>query len=1439
MVRKRKLWSGLLSVLLLLSLSLSIMPTPAAQAAGLQLTEDFESYGNATTGYTSPVGSTSTSTQPWKSVVGGGTSWSMDEEGATQNHYLRQTDATTGVTYVVTNDQWGAATPAIQTNDLTLSGKLKVTGANSTYAGLVARYSGSGTTATYYRFTMKKNSSSYQFYLEKVTGNTKISVPQTAGTPNASGVSVANTTLSTSFDSLGYLPVKLQINQNADGSLTLQAYYGSTLILSGTDTTPYTSGQVGVYSYAGATAFDDIRVDLKTVNEEFESYGNAASGYTSPVGSASTSAQPWKTAVGGSTSWQMGEETVAVGLNHFLKQTDTTTGVTYVLTNDQWGAVTPSIQTGDLTLTGKLKITGANSTYAGLVARYSGSGSTATYYRFTMKKNSSSYQFYLEKVTGNTKISVPQTAGTPNASGVSVANATLSTSFDSLGYLPMKLQSTLNTDGSLTLQGYYGSTLVLSGTDTSPYTSGQVGLYSYAGTTAFDDITATAASGSTSTPTAPSAPTGVTSSLPSTGAVSIAWTASATATGYNVKMASSGSGPFTTVNSTPISATNYTVTGLSIGQTYYFVVSALNTAGEGSNSTPAISAIPQTISNPPVSVSNSTQLVQAINAAAPGTVIELENGNYATFSINGKHGDASNSIVIKAKNKGMAVFNAGPIKFTNSSYITIQDMTFVMDSTASNWIRITGCNHMRITNNYFHSPSSATDATKSSWVYIDGWSSHHNQVDHNLMENKKDRGKFILFDGNRDTVAGTYEITQYDVVEYNIFRNTLPRQENESEGIRLGVTDLVHLNAYATIQYNIFDHVDSDPEYVSVKSGGNVIRYNYFIESLGEVSLRSGNGSSVYGNMFIGNGREVLPSNPDSRTLGTGGVRVYGQNHKVYNNYFQGLTGTEWDATIALTTGDNDNLTQPIPSNNHYIAKNIMIANNTLVDNKSGIELGFVRYGMAPQNITFANNVVVGGQQELIKIMTPIPGLSWSGNMMFPQHGVPLITGNSAALTETEVKVAYPMMKEAVLNLSQADYAWLWTSSEYDRLRFISYKKLAANSPAINSSVGNYGSGGELSFVTEDVEHETRAGVPDVGADEYTADLLTDLTAPSWSSGTPLSLGTITPRQVTLNWPSANDDTNIVGYRIYRNGVLYDTTFANRTSYTASELLPGTSYTFKVEAMDQASRTTVSNTITAATPAMTGITISGVPASIALGGGVKQLQVTAHFADASTENAAGAGVAFTSSQGSVVSVSSTGGITGVSLGSANVSASYNGFTSSAQTITVKTPTQTTKVVDADTYVDSVTSTNANTNYSTTTTMLIQTDGGKQAGYMKAAVPTLLGTVDTVLLRLYVATAQAGADLLLHGIATDSWDPTLITAANQPVRAFTDVDGGNLAVSAGTYVTFDVTKYVQTQTDGTLSFRLSMVSDDNPATVYTREYTDMNKAPTLIFTTITP
>ena len=90
----------------------------------------------------------------------------------------------------------------------------------------------------------------------------------------------------------------------------------------------------------------------------------------------------------------------------------------------------------------------------------------------------------------------------------------------------------------------------------------------------------------------PSAPTGLGATPSGTSAV-LAWTAVSGATSYQVKQATSASGPFTVIGSP---ATNsFTTASLTPGTTYYFVVSAVNSVGEGGNSASAsciIGALP-------------------------------------------------------------------------------------------------------------------------------------------------------------------------------------------------------------------------------------------------------------------------------------------------------------------------------------------------------------------------------------------------------------------------------------------------------------------------------------------------------------------------------------------------------------------------------------------------------------------------------------------------------------------------------------------------------------------------------------------------------------------------------------------------------------------------------------------------------------------------------
>jgi mannan endo-1,4-beta-mannosidase len=94
----------------------------------------------------------------------------------------------------------------------------------------------------------------------------------------------------------------------------------------------------------------------------------------------------------------------------------------------------------------------------------------------------------------------------------------------------------------------------------------------------------------------------------------LSWSASAGAASYNVKRATTSGGPYTTI-ATGLTSTSFTSTGLSNGTTYYYVVSAVNSAGEGAN-TAQVSVVPKSEQTVPAAPSGLT-------AAAGNTQVSL------------------------------------------------------------------------------------------------------------------------------------------------------------------------------------------------------------------------------------------------------------------------------------------------------------------------------------------------------------------------------------------------------------------------------------------------------------------------------------------------------------------------------------------------------------------------------------------------------------------------------------------------------------------------------------------------------------------------------------------------------------------------------------------------------------------------------------------------
>ncbi|MFT3753740.1 MAG: chondroitinase-B domain-containing protein [Paludibacter sp.] len=471
-------------------------------------------------------------------------------------------------------------------------------------------------------------------------------------------------------------------------------------------------------------------------------------------------------------------------------------------------------------------------------------------------------------------------------------------------------------------------------------------------------------------------------------------------------------------------------------------------------------------------VSNVAQFKDALTAMNPGDTILVSNGTYSLGSVKLTHsGSSLKPIIIKSANlHGAKITGASNFTLSGISYVTIEGFDIDLEP-MSTIFKMEGCSNVRITRNWIKMKT-LTDTQTSKWITVgDVWDneicvSHHNRIDHNLFDGKYDSGAWLIIDGSHGTVPA---ISQHDRIDHNIFRNNTPRLANEKETVRIGVSDLCKLDAFTVVENNLFEDCDGDPEIVSVKSCKDTVRYNTFRRCAGTVCLRQGNNSVVQGNYFFGEGKTTLF---DSNTIGCGGVRIYGLNHKITNNYFEGLTGSKWDAACVMTNGVVTNTSAS--NSSHFLPENNLFAFNTLVNNNSNIEIGFENsgaYGLAPKNNTISNNIVIASENPLIKYYssTSLAGVSFSNNIMYPTGIATLgLTGTS----NSQIKVINPELAKTKCRAYNANCNFQAPFEIF---------KLTASSPAINSATGSF-------IPATDFEGQMAIGIRDIGADEFNAD---------------------------------------------------------------------------------------------------------------------------------------------------------------------------------------------------------------------------------------------------------------------------------------------------------------------------------------------------------------
>jgi hypothetical protein len=358
-------------------------------------------------------------------------------------------------------------------------------------------------------------------------------------------------------------------------------------------------------------------------------------------------------------------------------------------------------------------------------------------------------------------------------------------------------------------------------------------------------------------------------------------------------------------------------------------------------------------------VDSTSSFSKVFSTLAPGSVIEFADGTYSTKSgtkLVGKKGTEEKPIVLRAQHRGKAVIAGGAgFILKECEHIVLEGLVFENDADQQS-VMLENCHHVRVTRNIFRPVERTKPRHWEHWVTVDGAQSGENRIDHNLFERKVNRGSPVFVRGDDVALA----CSQHDRIDHNHFRDVVfANGENGHETIRTGGNDLgaSGQSSFTIIEENLLEHCNGEDELMSLKSSDNIIRNNTILNCRGAICMRLGNRNVAFGNFII-----ATESGP-----GFGGIKLYGFEHRVFNNYFAGLTGRRHDAPFALVPGmydvpTTDNIGKKYDDNTAAAPTRCWIAFNTWVD-CSPLQFGFEKEEKGRQNTpnacVFINNLVV------------------------------------------------------------------------------------------------------------------------------------------------------------------------------------------------------------------------------------------------------------------------------------------------------------------------------------------------------------------------------------------------------------------------------------------------------------------------------------------------
>jgi hypothetical protein len=305
-----------------------------------------------------------------------------------------------------------------------------------------------------------------------------------------------------------------------------------------------------------------------------------------------------------------------------------------------------------------------------------------------------------------------------------------------------------------------------------------------------------------------------------------------------------------------------------------------------------------------VPVSDAAALTPALAAAMPGDCLMLADGAYGALTISAK-GTAEAPVQVRAVNLLKA--SAGALRFDKAEHAIVHGL-------ALSTILFVNSNYSRVTRCQVRGPSSGY------WVRVEEQKGCMNGCNNDPPGTSKAARIDHCDIGGGNSSSDIFNPTAFSTgtrIDHNYIHDT-----TGPHLMTLGCCGAKYdyFESGTIVENNLFVNANgTSAEMISIKGAGVHFRYNTIRAHRGDIDIRAGRNNAIYGNYILGPGP---------------GIRMYEDNHRIYNNYVNG--------------GLSGNQSGPI----HAPVKNATVVFNTFTGN--------IALAGGAGNVS-ANNIVLGG----------------------------------------------------------------------------------------------------------------------------------------------------------------------------------------------------------------------------------------------------------------------------------------------------------------------------------------------------------------------------------------------------------------------------------------------------------------------------------------------